>query len=94
MENLHYINPLLHGIIPYQLEEKTNTISTSQLLCAGVGSLLAAVVLKKAGHSKTGNLIGSLAIPLLATAVYRKLGLSAADNENTDEPAEAQTEYA
>lgn len=70
MENLNFIDPLLHGITP----EKTKmpNLSTKQLLFAGVGSLIASAVLKKAGQNKTAAVVGSLALPLLASACYKQ----------------------
>ncbi|WKL48630.1 PrgI family protein [Flavobacterium pectinovorum] len=92
MENLNFINPLLHGIIPEELENKALSFSTKQLVCAGVGTLIAGAVLKKAGHQKTGAMIAGLALPILATAIYKKIkkssdekaasGYSDADNIN------------
>jgi hypothetical protein len=72
MENLNYIDPLLHGITP----EKNNNIipnpSAKQLLFAGVGSLIAGALLKKAGQNKTAAVVGGLALPLIATACYKQ----------------------
>ncbi|WP_316632330.1 PrgI family protein [uncultured Flavobacterium sp.] len=72
MENLNFIDPLLHGITP----EKTNNVipnpSVKQLLIAGVGSLIASAVLKKAGQNKTAAVVGSLALPLIASACYKQ----------------------
>jgi len=83
MENLNFINPLLHGIIPDQLEQKASTLSTKQLVCAGVGTLIAGAVLKKAGHQKTGAMIAGLALPILATAVYKKIQRKSEEKANT-----------
>lgn len=95
MENLNFINPLLHGIIPEQLEQKASNFSTKQLVCAGVGTLIAGAVLKKAGHQKTGAMIASLALPILATAIYKKIqkssdekaGSAYSDADNVNEHA-------
>lgn len=72
MENLNFIDPLLHGIKPIQ--DNTSNLSIKQLACAGFGSLLIGAVLKKTGHGKTGAVVGSLALPLLAAAFYKKIG--------------------
>ncbi|QSW88664.1 MULTISPECIES: PrgI family protein [Flavobacterium] len=71
MENLNFIDPLLHGIKP--IEDSTSKLSVKQLACAGFGSLLIGAVLKKAGHAKTAAVVGGLALPLLSAAVYKKL---------------------
>lgn len=70
MENLNFIDPLLHGITP----EKTNipNPSAKQLLFAGVGSLIAGALLKKAGQNTTAAIVGSLALPLIASACYKQ----------------------
>jgi len=83
MENLNFINPLLHGIIPEELEQKALNFSTKQLVCAGVGTLIAGAVLKKAGHQKTGALIAGLALPILATAVYKKIQKKSEEKANS-----------
>lgn len=84
MENLNFINPLLHGIIPEEIEEKVSGISAKQLIVAGVGTLIAGAVLKKAGHTKTAAFIGSIALPLLASAIYKKVG-SSKTSKNTED---------
>ncbi|MDR7211571.1 PrgI family protein [Flavobacterium piscis] len=95
MENLNFINPLLHGIIPEELEQKASNISTKQLVCAGVGTLIAGIVLKKAGHNKAGALIGGLALPILASALYKKFGSSTeSDIEDFNSQIESQAEHA
>lgn len=71
MENLKFIDPLLHGIKP--IENETKNLSVKQLACAGFGSLLIGAVLKKTGHTKTAAVVGSLALPLLSAAVYKKI---------------------
>ena len=53
MENLQFIDPLLHGIVP---ESKPLNLSVKQMVCAGVGALLASAVLKKTGHAKASAL--------------------------------------
>jgi hypothetical protein len=70
MDDLNFINPLLHGIVP---ENKTSKISATHLACAGVSSLIIGAVLQKTGHKKTGAVIASLALPLLTSALYKKL---------------------
>jgi len=92
MENLNFINPLLHGIIPEELEQKAMQLSTKHLVFAGVGTLIAGAVLKKAGHQKTGALIAGLALPILASAIYKKITKSSdnADHYEND----AVTEHA
>ncbi|MBF4494142.1 MULTISPECIES: PrgI family protein [unclassified Flavobacterium] len=72
MENLNFIDPLLHGIVPEALENKTLNLSVKQLACAGVSTLVIGAVLKKAGQNKTGAFVASLALPLLASAFYKK----------------------
>lgn len=84
MENLNFINPLLHGIIPEELEQKVSHISAKQLVVAGVGTLIAGALLKKAGHTKTAALIGSIALPLLASAIYKKVGASKDSKKKED----------
>lgn len=70
MENLKFIDPLLHGIKP--LENNTSKLSVKQLACAGISSLLLGAVLTKTGHNKTAAVVGSLALPLLSAALYKK----------------------
>ncbi|TDW47948.1 hypothetical protein EV144_104234 [Flavobacterium sp. 270] len=74
MENLNFIDPLLHGIVPQGLEQSTTKLSVKQMVLAGVGSLVAGAILKKTGHHITGAIVGSLALPILATACYKKFG--------------------
>lgn len=71
MENLQFIDPLLHGIKP--IENTTGNLSVKQLTCAGIGSILIGAVLKKTGHTKAAAIVGSLALPLLSAAVYKKV---------------------
>lgn len=71
MENLQFIDPLLHGIKP--IEKNTANLTVKQLACAGLGSLLLGAVLKKTGHNKAAAVVGSLALPLLSAAVYKKV---------------------
>lgn len=85
MENLNFINPLLHGIIPEELEQKALQLSTKHLVCAGVGTLIAGAVLKKAGHQKTGAMVAGLALPILATAIYKKIKKSSDEKKATAE---------
>lgn len=69
MENLNFIDPLLHGITP----NPASKLSVKNLVCAGVSTLVVSAVLKKAGHNKTAAIVGSIALPLLASACYKKL---------------------
>ncbi|PBJ08245.1 hypothetical protein [Flavobacterium sp. ACN6] len=69
MENLNFIDPLLHGITP---ESQSPNISVKQMLCAGVGALLASAVLKKTGHTKASAVVGSIALPIIVSACYKK----------------------
>jgi len=69
MENLNFIDPLLHGITP---ENKPLNLSVKQMVLAGVGALVASAVLKKAGHPKASAVVGSVALPILASAAYKK----------------------
>jgi hypothetical protein len=85
MENLNFIDPLLHGITPEKTNNKIANLSAKQLACAGVSSLIVGAVLKKAGQNKVGNLIGGLALPLLASAAYKQFTkISKAKKELTD----------
>ena len=69
MENLNFIDPLLHGITP----NPASKLSVKNLICAGVTSLVVSAILKKAGQKKTAAVVGSIALPLLASACYKKL---------------------
>jgi uncharacterized membrane protein YebE (DUF533 family) len=89
MENLNFIDPLLHGITPQTLSNKN--LSVKQLACAGVGALLAAAVLKKTGHPKVGAVVGGLALPLLASAGYKKF--CEVKKEKIDAKASSGIEY-
>jgi hypothetical protein len=89
MENLKFIDPLLHGIIPEEIEQKVSAISTKQLVCAGIGTLIAGAVLKKAGHAKTAAVIGSIALPILASAIYKKFA-STTESQNSDSNFESE----
>ncbi|PIF29889.1 hypothetical protein CLU81_0273 [Flavobacterium sp. 9] len=83
MENLNFIDPLLHGITPEK--SKMPNLTTKQLLFAGVGSLIASAVLKKAGQNKTAAVVGSLALPLIASACYKQYSkVSKAKSEIND----------
>lgn len=73
MENLTFIDPLLHGI---PQENKTVKLSVKNLVLAGIGSLLVGAVLKKTGQNKTAAVVGSLALPLLASACYKQIAKS------------------
>lgn len=79
MDNLNFINPLLHGIVP---ENDTSKISAKHLAVAGVSSLLIGAVLQKAGHKKTGAVVASLALPLLTSALYKKLAKPSEPGQN------------
>lgn len=87
MEDLNYIDPLLHGIKP----EKKLKISTTHLVCAGLSSLLIGAVLKKTGHNKTAALVGGLAVPLLASACYKKIAQNS--KEKIDAASSSGIEY-
>ncbi|MTH16104.1 PrgI family protein [Flavobacterium sp. LC2016-01] len=81
MENLNFIDPLLHGITP----NPASKLSVKNLVCAGLGALLVGAVLKKTGHNKTAAVVGSLAVPLLTTACYKQISKSyKAKKEKTD----------
>ena len=70
MENLNFIDPLLHGITPETT--KSLNLSVKQMVFAGVGALVASAVLKKTGHPKASAVVGSIALPILASACYKK----------------------
>lgn len=89
MENLNFIDPLLHGITPDTLNNKNLTVK--QLACAGVGALLAAAVLKKTGNPKIGAIVGGLALPILASAGYKKY--CEIKKEKTDAISSSGIEY-
>lgn len=89
MENLNFIDPLLHGITPETLQNKN--LSVKQMVCAGVGALIAAAVLKKAGHPKAGAIVGGLALPILASAGYKKY--CEISKEKNDAQASSGIEY-
>jgi hypothetical protein len=81
MENLNFIDPLLHGITP----NPASKLSVKNLVCAGLGSIVIGAVLKKTGHNKTAAIVGSLALPLLASACYKHLAkTSKAKKEGTE----------
>ncbi|MFH7018406.1 PrgI family protein [Flavobacterium sp. FlaQc-47] len=85
MENLNFIDPLLHGITPDTTGNKLPNLSVKHLICAGVSSLIVGAVLKKAGQNKIGAVVGSLALPLLASACYKQINkVSKAKKELTD----------
>ncbi|MCC9065505.1 PrgI family protein [Flavobacterium piscisymbiosum] len=85
MENLNFIDPLLHGITPEKSTNKIPNLSAKQLACAGVSTLIVGAVLKKAGQNTIGNLIGGFALPLLASAAYKQFNkISKAKKELTD----------
>jgi uncharacterized membrane protein YebE (DUF533 family) len=88
MENLNFIDPLLHGIEP---QKKPLNLSVKQMVCAGVGALLAAAVLKQTGHKKVGAVVGGLALPILASACYKKY--SQVTKEKSDAQASSGIEY-
>lgn len=81
MENLNFIDPLLHGITP----NPASKLSVKNLVCAGITSIVIGAVLKKTGHNKTAAIVGGLALPLLASACYKHLEKSSkAKREATD----------
>jgi len=88
MENLNFIDPLLHGIKP---ESKPLNLSVKQMVCAGVGVLLASAVLKKTGHKKASALVGGLALPILASACYKKY--SQVSKDKIDAKSSSGIEY-
>ncbi|EJG00151.1 MULTISPECIES: PrgI family protein [unclassified Flavobacterium] len=88
MENLNFIDPLLHGIKP---ESKPLNLSVKQMVCAGVGALLASAVLKKTGHPKASAVVGSLALPILASACYKKY--SQVSKDKIDAKSSSGIEY-
>ena len=77
MENLNFIDPLLHGITP----NPASKLSVRNLVCAGISTLVVGAVLKKAGHNKTAAVVGGLALPLLASACYKKLSKISKDKK-------------
>lgn len=77
MENLNFIDPLLHGITP----NPESKLSVKNLVCAGISTLVISAVLKKAGHNKTAAIVGSIALPLLASACYKKLSKISKDKK-------------
>ncbi|WP_456312531.1 hypothetical protein [Pseudomonas shirazensis] len=94
MENLNFINPLLHGIIPEELEKKALNISNKQLVCAGVGTLLVGAALKKTGHKKAGAIIAGFALPILASAIYRKVQRKISESKSESFESDTVTEHA
>lgn len=88
MENLNFIDPLLHGITP---QNKPLNLSVKQMVCAGVGVLLASAVLKKTGHKKASAVVGGLALPLLASACYKKY--NQVSKEKIDAKSSSGIEY-
>ncbi|MFC4390851.1 MULTISPECIES: PrgI family protein [Flavobacterium] len=83
MDNLNFIDPLLHGITPEP--SKSLNLSVKQMVFAGVGALVASAVLKKTGHPKASAVVGSIALPILASACYKKY------NEITKEKIDAKS---
>lgn len=73
MENLNFIDPLLHGITPEETNNLVPNLSAKHLLCAGLSSLLVGAVLKKTGQNTAASIIGGLAVPLLASACYKQI---------------------
>lgn len=88
MENLNFIDPLLHGITP---QDKQLNLSVKQMVFAGVGALLASAVLKKIGHPKASAVVGSIALPILASAAYKKY--AEVTKEKNDANASSGIEY-
>ncbi len=77
MENLNFIDPLLHGITP----NPASKLSVKNLVCAGISSIVIGAVLKKTGHNKAAAFVGGLAVPLLASACYKKLSKISKDKK-------------
>ena len=88
MENLNFIDPLLHGITP---ENKSLNLSVKQMVCAGVGALIASAVLKKRGHTQASAVVGSNPLPILASACYKKYSL--VSKEKIDAKTSSGIEY-
>ncbi|KAF2327692.1 PrgI family protein [Flavobacterium daemonense] len=87
MENLNFIDPLLHGITP----NPPSKLSVKNLACAGLSALLVGAVLKKTGHNKSAALLGSIALPLLTSACYKKI--SKIYKEKKEETESSGIEY-
>ncbi|KQB40033.1 hypothetical protein [Flavobacterium aquidurense] len=85
MENLNFIDPLLHGITPETVGNKIPNLSVKHLLCAGVGSIIVGAALKKAGQNKAGAIVGSLALPLLASAFYKQISKKNKEKRESNE---------
>lgn len=85
MEKLKFIDPLLHGITPEKNGNKVPNLSVKNLVCAGVSSILVGAVLKNVGNNKAGAIVGSLALPLLATACYKHFAKSAKEKREINE---------
>ena len=72
MENLNFINPLLHGIIPEELEKKS-----IKPFCQTFGLRRSRNIncrsCAETGHQKAGAMVAGLALPILATAIYKKI---------------------
>lgn len=77
MENLNFIDPLLHGITP----NPASKLSVKNLVCAGISSIVIGAILKKTGHNKAAAVVGGLAVPLLASACYKKLSKISKDKK-------------
>lgn len=77
MENLNFIDPLLHGITP----NPASKLSVKNLVCAGISSIVIGAILKKTGHNKAATVVGGLAVPLLASACYKKLSKISKDKK-------------
>jgi hypothetical protein len=87
MENLNFIDPLLHGITP----KPASKLSVKNLVCAGISTIVLGAVLKKTGHNKAAAIVGGLAVPLLATAGYK--ALSKISKEKKAETESSGIEY-
>ena len=72
----NFINPLLLGNTAELIDDNTSKVPAKYLAGAGISSLLVGAVLKKYGQNTAGNFIGSLALPLLAAACYKKFSKS------------------
>ncbi len=89
MDNLNFIDPLLHGITPETT--KSLNLSVKQMVFAGVGALVASAVLKKTGHPKASAVVGSIALPILASACFKKY--NAVTKEKIDAKSSSGIEY-
>lgn len=89
MENLNFIDPLLHGITP--VERTTSKLTIKNLVCAGIGAIVVGSILKKTGHNKSAAVLGGIALPLLATAACKKI--ASVKKEKIDQISSSGIEY-